>query len=150
MKPSHFEDFVPGEAHELGSFSFTKEEIIDFARQFDPQTFHTDEVAAVDSHFGGLVASGWHTCSRLMRLMCDAYLLDAATGGSPGVEAINWLKPIYPGDVISARRVTLEARRSRSKPDRGMVLSEVTLTNQKQEAVMVMRAWSMMFLRAAG
>lgn len=150
MKPTHFEDFVPGEDHDLGSFSFTKEEIIDFARQFDPQTFHTDEIAAVDSHFGGLVASGWHTCSRLMRLMCDSYLLDAAAGGSPGVEGINWLKPVYPGDVISVRRTTLEARPSRSKPDRGMVLSEVTLTNQNREVVMTMRAWTMMFKREPG
>jgi len=149
MKRTHLEDFEVGQRDELGSFSMTKEEIIEFATQFDPQVFHTDEAAAENSSFGGLVASGWHTCAKLMRTMCDAYLLDAASGGSPGVENISWLKPVRPGDVISAVRTTLEVRPSRSKPDRGMVLSEVELTNQKGERVMTMRAWSMLFRRSA-
>jgi len=150
MKPTHFEDFVVGDHHELGSFSFTKDEVVEFARQFDPQPFHIDAAAADASHFGGLIASGWHTCSRLMRLMCDAYLLDAASGGSPGIEALNWLKPVRPGDVITAVRKTIEVKPSRSKLDRGMVLSDTTLTNQDGEVVMTMRGWLMIFRRNPG
>lgn len=150
MKPTHFEDFFVGDDQALGSFSLTKEEVIEFALQFDPQPFHIDEAAAQASHFGGLIASGWHTCSRLMRLMCDAYLLDSASGGSPGVEALNWLKPVRPGDVITAVRKTLEVKPSRSKPDRGMVLSDTILTNQDGEVVMTMRGWMMLFRRNPG
>ncbi|MBU4611709.1 MaoC family dehydratase [Achromobacter sp. GG226] len=142
-KRYYYEDFLGDGLQDVGSFSFTEDEVIAFASQFDPQSFHTDRDAAAHSIYGGLIASGWHTCSRTMRLMCDAYLLETASSGSPGVENISWIKPVRPGDVIQVRRTTLEHRLSRSHPGRGLVLSEFTLTNQQGEKVMTMRAWSM-------
>ncbi|GAA5236624.1 MaoC family dehydratase [Verticiella sediminum] len=146
----HLEDFTPGQRQHIGEFSLSKEEIIAFARQFDPQVFHTDEEAAKHSSFGGLVASGWHTCSRTMRALCDAFLLEAASGGSPGVQDIAWKKPVLPDQTIRIERETLEIKPSRSKPDRGMVLSELRLTNPAGEVVMTMRSWGMFFRRPQG
>ncbi len=148
-KRYYYEDFLGEGLQEVGSFSLDKDEIIAFARQFDPQSFHTDEAAARQSIYGGLIASGWHTCARTMRLMCDAYLLETASSGSPGIEKVSWILPVRPGDVISVRRTTLESRLSSSKPGRGLVLSEFTLTNQDGETVMTMRAWSMILSRDA-
>jgi len=149
MQPAYLEDFEVGQSAEVGSFSMTKEEIIEFATRFDPQPFHIDEAAAATSPFGGLIASGWHTCAKLMRAMCDAYLLKAASAGSPGIENISWLKPVRPGDVISVARETEKVNPSRSKPDRGMVLSKFTLTNQNGDVVMTMSGWGMFFRRGA-
>ena len=143
----HLEDFCAGQRQYIGEFTLSKDEIITFARQFDPQVFHTDEEAAKHSSFGGLVASGWHTCSRTMRALCDAFLLEAASGGSPGVQDIAWKKPVHPDETIRIERETLEVKPSRSKPDRGMVLSELTLTNPAGEVVMTMRSWGMFFRR---
>ncbi len=148
-QPAYLEDFEVGQNHAVGSFSMTKEEIIEFATRFDPQPFHIDEGAAQQSPFGGLIASGWHTCAKLMRTMCDAYLLKAAGAGSPGIENISWIKPVRPGDVISVVRETEKINPSRSKPDRGMVLSKFTLTNQNGEVVMTMSGWGMFFRRGA-
>jgi len=148
--PVDLEDFEVGQRHEIGTFSMEKDEIVEFASQFDPQLFHIDEDAAAESPFGGLIASGWHTCAKLMRTMCDAYLLKANGAGSPGIENISWIKPVRPGDVISVVRETKQINPSRSKPDRGMVLSHYTLTNQNGEVVMTMTGWGMMFRRGAG
>ena len=145
----YYEDFLGDALQDVGSFSFTQDEIIQFAVQFDPQSFHTDPEAAERSIYGGLIASGWHTCSRTMRLMCDTYLIETASSGSPGIDNISWIKPVRPGDVISVRRTTLEHRMSRSNPQRGLVLSEFTLTNQNGEKVMTMKAWSMILSREA-
>ena len=149
VQPVYLEDFEVGQTSDVGSFSMEKDEIIEFASRYDPQPFHIDEAAAQQSPFGGLIASGWHTCAKLMRTMCDAYLLKAAGAGSPGIENISWIKPVRPGDVISVIRTTEKVNPSRSKPDRGMVLSSYTLTNQKGELVMTMSGWGMFFRRGA-
>lgn len=139
MPKYYFEDFKVGDATLLPSRRVTQDEIITFAKEFDPQPFHVDPEAAKDSIYGGLIASGWHTCCLIMRMMCDAYLLDTASLGSPGIDEVRWLKPVRPGDTIRGERVTLEARASRSKPDRGLVNSEWRIYNQQDELVMTMR-----------
>ena len=117
----YFEDFPPGDVRESPARTVTREEMVAFAREFDPQPFHTDEEAASTTIYGGLIASGWHTVAILMRLMWDAFLADAASLGSPGVDEVRWLKPVRPGDTLRARFTVVEAVPSRSKPDRGVV-----------------------------
>jgi acyl dehydratase len=121
----------------------TREEIIAFAREFDPQPFHTDEAAARQTIYGGLIASGWHTIALYMRLMWDSYLKDTASLGSPGVDEVRWLKPVRPGDTLRARFTVLEAVPSRSKPDRGIVRSLSEVFNQHGEVVMTLRGLGM-------
>ncbi len=139
----YFEDFKVGDSFDLGSRSVTKDEILDFARQFDPQPFHIDEVLAKDSIYGGLIASGWHTASMTMRLLADGILVDAAGMGSPGLDELRWLKPVRPDDTLSARMEVLSARASESKPDRGVVNSLIQVTNQKGETVLTWKAIGM-------
>jgi acyl dehydratase len=117
----HFEDFAPGEVIEYGSYHVTAEEIINFARRFDPQPFHIDPVAAEASILGGLCASGWHICSIMMRMMVDGYLGRSASMGSSGIEEVRWLKPVYAGTTLSCRRTTLEVRRSTRRPEMGVL-----------------------------
>jgi len=138
-----WEDFQPGTVLRTGSYEVTKEEILEFARRYDPQRFHVDEEAAKQTMFGGLIASGWMTGSISMRLMCDAYLLDSASLGSPGMESLKWLKPVRPGDVLTVRVTVLEARPMGSKPDVGLALSRMETLNQREEVVMQMEAWGM-------
>jgi len=144
-----WEDFRIGETVELGTHTFTEAEIIDFARQFDPQPFHTDPEAARGSIFGGLIASGWHTCAVGMRLMCESYINRTVSMGSPGVENVRWLKPVRPGDTISYRRVVLEARPSNSRPEAGLLRSRWEALNQGGELVMTMEGWGMVGRRPA-
>jgi acyl dehydratase len=132
------EDFVVGEVIELGSRSVTQEEIVEFARRYDPQPFHVDENAAKASNFGGLIASGWHTASMFMRLFVDRVLAGGATLGSPGIDEIRWPKPVRPGDVLTARVAVLDVVPSRSKPDRGHVRIRYEVFNQAGEMVMTM------------
>jgi acyl dehydratase len=139
----HFEDFRPGETITLGSHAVTEAEIIAFAREYDPQVFHTDPEAARRSTFGGLVASGWHSCGIFMRLLVDGLLKESSALASPGVDEIRWLKPVRPGDVLQARLTVLDARPSRSKPDRGLVTHTGELLNQRGELVMTIRALSL-------
>jgi acyl dehydratase len=131
-----FEDFIPGEVTTFGAYEVTKAEVIDFASQFDPQPFHLDEEAGRASMLGGLAASGWHSCSILMRLMFDGFMNGSTSIGSPGIDEVRWLKPVFPGDVLSVRQEILEARPSASKPDRGVVRFRFQLMNQKGEVVM--------------
>ena len=138
-----WEDFEAGSVHEFGGHTLTKEEIVRFASEFDPQPFHLDEELAKQSMFGALAASGWHTCSLMMRMMCDAYLLDAASLGSPGLENIKWLKPVLVGDTLSARMEVLEARVMNSRPTVGLVRSRWEALNQRGEAVLSMEGWGM-------
>jgi len=138
-----FEDFAVGMALEIPGPVLTPESIMEFARRYDPQPFHVDEQAARQSAYGGLIASGWHTVSLAMRMICDAYLLDAASLGSPGVNEVRWLKPVRPGDAIRLRMTVLEAKPSRSKPDRGTVLHRWEVFNQKDETVMTMEGYGM-------
>ena len=145
----YFEDYPQGSVYEFGSIAVEEKEIIDFARRFDPQPFHTDPEAAKRSHYGGLIASGWHTAGLMMRLLVDQYLSPASSMGSPGVDELRWLKPVRPGDVLSLRVTVPEATRSRSKPDRGAVRSVTEVMNQRGEVVMSVKATSLMRCRTA-
>ena len=137
-----FENFNVGETVEIGRHAVTEAAILEFGRQYDPQPFHTDPERARTSIYGGLIASGWQTCSIVMRVMCDAYLSEAASMGSPGMEEIRWLKPVRPGDVLVVMR-TIEEARPTSKPDRGLVLSRWDVYNQRDEHVMMMRGYGL-------
>lgn len=148
-KKYYFEDFEVGRIWELSGPTLDAESIVEFARRYDPQPFHVDAEAAKHSAFGGLIASGWHTVGLCMRMICDAYLLDAASLGSPGVNEVRWLKPVRPGDSIRMRMSVLEATISRSKPDRGTVLHRWEVFNQKDELVMSMEGYGMFSRRSA-
>jgi acyl dehydratase len=138
-----WEDFVVGERMEMGRHTFSESEIIEFARRFDPQPFHIDPVAAKESFFGGLIASGWHTCSVGMRLMVESYVNKSKGLGSPGLDNIRWLNPVRPGDTITYTRVLLESRASASRKDVGLVKSRWEGVNQKGELVLTMEGWGM-------
>lgn len=142
-----FEDYVPGAVHEFGSIRVDQDEVLAFGRRFDPQLFHTDPQAAKRTEYGGLIASGWHTAAMMMRMYSDHYLSRVATLVSPGVDELRWLLPVRPGDVLSIRVKVLEARRSRSKPDRGVVRSGVEVLNQRGEAVMTVTALNFILCR---
>jgi len=141
--PLYLEDFAPGQVLESPPRTLTKEEIITFARQYDPQPFHTDEAAAKTSFYGGLIASGWQTVAIMMRLMWDAFLSTTASLGSPGCDEIRWLKPVRPGDTLRARFTITEVVPSRSKPDRGIVRTFNEILNQHGEVVMTVRGLGM-------
>ena len=133
-----FEDFPEGEVKVIGTKLVDADEVVAFARDFDPQPMHTDPEAAKDSYFGGLIASGWHTCAMLMRIMCDGFLLNAASMGSPGVDSVNWIRPVRPGDTLTVTRTTLAARTSASRPDMGIVKTSYAIRNQAGDLVMEM------------
>jgi acyl dehydratase len=139
----YWEDFKPGETLVLGERKIERDEIIAFAKEYDPQPFHVDEDAAKKSFFGGLIASGWQTCGIVMRMMCDHYLCDSASLGSPGVDNIRWLKPVRPGDTLRVERTILESRASNSKPDIGIVKTRWNVYNQRNEEVMSMEGLGM-------
>ncbi len=146
----HFEDYVPGSVFEFGSISLSQPEMIDFARRYDPQPMHTDPEAATKGPYGGIIASGWHTGGAMMRLYVDNYLPGEASLGSPGVDELRWLLPVRPDDRLRIRVSVLETRRSRTKPDRGIVRSLIEVLNQKDEVVMSMRALNLMRCRNGG
>jgi acyl dehydratase len=139
----YFEDFKPGQVIELGSHTITRDEIVAFAKQFDPQPFHLDDEAAKKTIYGGLIASGWHTGSLMMRLLFDGLVKDTVSLGSPGVDELRWVKPVRPGDTLSGRVTVLECVPSRSKPDRGIVRSAVELRNQHGEVVVTSKGLSL-------
>jgi acyl dehydratase len=140
----YFEDYVPGSVFEFGSCSLDEAEILEFAERYDPQYIHIDREAAASGPFGGLIASGWQTAGLMMRLCCDHYLSKVASLASPGVDELRWLKPVRPGDVLRVRATVLEARRSRSKPDRGVVRTFIEVLNQHDDIVMTLQAMNMM------
>ena len=146
----YWEDIKAGEVVELGSRTLDKERMVAFAREFDPQPFHTDEKAAEASIWGGLIASGWLTGSVLMRIFYDGFLKDTASMGSPGIDELRWLKPVRPGDTLSARLTVLETAASRSKPDRGIVRSLMEVLNQHGEVVMTTKGVNFFKRRPAG
>ena len=143
MKKIYLEDFRVGQVIELGSCTVSKDEIIAFARKFDPQPFHIDEAAAERSIYGGLIASGWHTGSLFMRLLYDGLLSHAASMGSPGQDELRWIKPVRPGDTLSARGLVEELIPSRSKPDRGLIRTTYEVFNQDGDKVMMVRGLGM-------
>lgn len=139
----YLEDFKVGDVIEMGPRSVTRDEIVAFARKFDPQPFHVDEDAARASPYGGLIASGWHTMAMCMRMMVDGYIRGTESMGSPGIDELRWLKPVRPGDVLRLRQEVVEVLPSRSKPDRGIVKSAHTLSNQDGQVVMTLRGMGM-------
>lgn len=139
----YFEDYRPGEVHEFGDYLVTREEITEFARRYDPQPFHLDDDAAAESIYGGLISSGWLTCSVLMRLLVDHFISPVASMGSPGIDELRWLKPVRPGDRLRARVTITDTRRSTSKPDRGIVQIRQEAINQDGEVVLAMRGMGM-------
>jgi acyl dehydratase len=133
-----WEDMQPGTVRELGTTSVTREEIKEFAAKYDPQPFHLDEEAGRQSMFGALAASGWQTCGLAMRLTVDNLLRHTDSKGSPGLESLKWLKPVYPGDVLSLRHTIVESRPLRKRPDTGMVRARWEMFNQQGDKVMEM------------
>jgi acyl dehydratase len=143
------EDYEPGSVHEFGAITVEQEDIVEFARRFDPQIFHTAPEAAERTIYEGLIASGWHTASLMMRLFVDHYLSGVASLGSPGVDELRWVKPVRPGDRLSLRVTVEETRRSRTKPDRGILISFIEVINQKGKVVMSMKAVNILLCRRA-
>jgi acyl dehydratase len=145
----YFEDYVPGMVEEFGGIVVEEAEIIDFGKRFDPQEFHTDPVAAARGPFGGLIASGWHTGALMMRMFADNYLSKASSLGSPGIDELRWPRPVRPGDTLWVRVQVLDARVSRSKPDRGIVNTLAEVLNQSGEVVMSLKATTLFRTRPA-
>lgn len=139
----YFEDFEVGRAIEVGKRTVSEEEIIDFAKQFDPQPFHIDRDAASKSIYGGIIASGWHTCSMMMRVMVDGFLRNTASMGSPGVDEIRWIKPVRGGDTLTCIFTALEKRESASKPDRGVIMTLWEGRNQHGDIVATVKGMGM-------
>jgi acyl dehydratase len=140
MPSRYFEDFSVGETVELGSVQMCESDIIAFGERFDPQPFHVDRERARASVFGGLIASGWHTVGLYMRMYVEKVLNESDSMGSPGVDAVRWLKPVRPGDTLRARWTVVECVPSRSKPDRGVIRSRGEMVNQDGELVMRLEA----------
>jgi acyl dehydratase len=134
----YWEDLVVGEVVETGSYTFTADDIKEFAGKYDPQPFHVDEEAAKTSIYGGLIASGWHTTAVCMRLLVGGWVKDVASMGSPGADEIRWLRPVRPGDTVKLRVEVIEKTPSKSKPDRGSMRARYELRNQNDEVVCTM------------
>jgi acyl dehydratase len=145
-----FEDFREGDTADYGRHAVTREEIVSFAAQFDPQPMHLDEAAGAASILGGLAASGWHSCAILMRLICQGWLNESAAMGAPGIDQVKWLRPVRPGDVLGARHTVLETRVSRSKPDRGFVRFRFQLLDQAGRVAMEQENSIMFATRGGG
>jgi acyl dehydratase len=146
----YWEDMPVGSTHDLGTITPTAEEIVAFATQFDPQPFHLDEEAAKQSVFGGLCASGWHTCSMAMRLMVTNFLLESSSQGSPGLENIKWLKPVFPGDTLRLQHTVVESRPMTKRLDVGLVRTVWAMFNQRGEQVLHMEGYGMFRRRTPG
>lgn len=146
----YWEDFTEGLTMSFGPKKVDRDEVIRFATEFDPQPFHLSEEAGKASLFGGLAASGWHTASMVMRLMCDGFILHSSSLGSPGLENLKWLKPVMVGDEIFARMRVLGTRPMKSKPHVGLVHTVWEAVNQRDEVVMVIESWAMFGRRHPG
>ncbi len=135
-KPDYipFETFAPGQKQTFGAYEVTREEIVEFASRYDPQPFHLDQEAAENSLFGNLCASGWHTCAMTMAMMVEN-MAPRTSLGSPGVDELRWLKPVYPGEILSVTMEITQTKASKSRPI-GFVISDITVSNQHGEKVM--------------
>jgi acyl dehydratase len=149
LKERFFEDYTVGEAFEYGDHQITEDEIVEFARRYDPQPFHIDAEAARQSIYGGLIASGWMTGSVMMRMLVDHFVSPLSGMGSPGIDELRWLKPVRPGDRLRVRLTVLEKRRSKTRPDRGLILLQQEALNQNDEVVMTIRSWGLYRCRDA-
>jgi acyl dehydratase len=142
----YFEDVELGAETEFGSYEVTREEVLQFARKYDPQPFHLSDEEAAKTHFGRIAASGWHTCAMTMAVIARHVVAEQQAGlGSPGVDDLRWLKPVYPGDTLTVRGKIVEKRESRSRADIGSIRTETTVTNQ--DGVAVMRYVSIVLFR---
>ncbi len=140
----YVEDFPVGVRREIGSRTVDEAEVIRFAKEFDPQPFHIDKEAAAAGFYGGIIASGWHTCSMTMRLMVDGYLSDSAALGSPGIDELRWLRPVRPGDTLTVYSTVAGVKVSTTKPDRAVMTTKTEVENQNGEIVLTMLGKTMM------
>ena len=144
----YFEDLVVGTISRFGSYAVTRDEVLDFAGKYDPQPFHLSDEAAATTHFGRLSASGWHTCAMMMRMIVDHMQENDHAGlGSPGMDEVRWLKPVYPGDILTCESELLEKRQSRSKPEMGLTRTATRVFNQHGDQVLGVIASSMIRVR---
>ena len=132
----YFEDYEAGRVYELGSVQVELAEVIEFATRYDPQYFHIDESRAKESIYGGIIASGWHTASMMMRIFADNFLSDVSSMGSPGLDELRWYLPVRPGDTLFVSAIVLETRLSKSKPDRGVMRTRTEVHNQSHTLVL--------------
>lgn len=146
----YLEDYVEGSTHEFGPITITEEEIVQFGKMFDPQVFHTDPDAAKETVYGGLIASGWHTCCVLMRMFVEHYLPGPASLGSPGVDELRWRRPVRPGDKLSLRVRVHKVKPSSTKPDRGVLSSYCEMVNQDGEVVATLMGLNLIRYRDRG
>lgn len=145
-----FEDYPPGAVALYGPIVVDEAEVIDFARRYDPQPFHVDRAAAERSPFGGLIASGWHTSAMMMRVLVDRYFSPVAGLGSPGIDQLRWTAPVRPGDRLYVKVTVVDARRSASKPDRGLVRLATEVQKEDGTPAMTMQALTLVKARSAG
>ncbi len=143
-----FEDYIPGAVHEFGAIVVDEQEVLDFGKHFVPLSYHVDKEAAKKSIYGGVIASGWHTAALMMRVYTENYLSSVANLGSPGGDELRWPKPVFPGDTLSVRASVMEARRSESRPDRGIVRTFIEVLNHNRDVVMSMKMVN--FVRCRG
>lgn len=146
-RPIFFDDYVEGQVYVFGKTVVSQDEIIAFARKYDPQSFHIDPVLAKSHAYGGLIASGWHSCAMVMRMMTDDFISESASLGSPGVDEIRWKKPVRPGDTLRVRVEILKTRLSQTKSDRGIVISQVDVENQDLETIMSMKTTGLFLVK---
>lgn len=144
----HYEDVEVGTVERYGAYPVTREEVIEFASRYDPQPFHLSDEAAAQTYFGRLSASGWHTGSMAMRMMVDQMQRrPRASLGSPGIDELRWVKPVYPGDTLSVENETLSKRRSANRPDMGLIFGVTRVFNQHGEVVMTMKSTGLIKVR---
>lgn len=148
VEPLYFEDLVPGTHASFGRYEVTREEVIEFATKYDPQPFHLSDEAAAKTYFGRISASGWHSCAMVMRMLVDNITERKQAGlGSPGLDELRWLKPVYPGDVLRLETELLSKQQSRSRPEMGSFKSAVRVFNQDDLLVMTMQSIGLIQLR---
>ncbi len=138
MTMRYFEDFKVGDTEEFGNYKTSQEDIIEFATEFDPQPFHIDPDAAKEHFFGGIIASGWHTGSMLMRMIVDNQVLASSSMGSPGIDELRWIQPVRPSEILNAQSEVLSSTPHKYKDDRGFVKFKHTILNQNREIKMTM------------
>jgi acyl dehydratase len=149
--PKHYwEDFQPGDVALYGPRLVTREDIVAFAAEFDPQPMHLDEAAASATLLGGLAASGWHICSLLMRMIADGFILDSSSMGAPGVEEMRWLKPLRPGAQIRVRATVLDSRASKSRPEMGLTRFRYEVIDEADAVIATMVVPAMFGRRKPG
>jgi acyl dehydratase len=150
MPKLHWEDFQPGAVAIYGPRLVTREEIVAFAAEFDPQPMHLDEAAASATLLGGLAASGWHSCCLLMRMIADGFVLDSASMGAPGIDELQWLKPLRPGTTVRIRATVLESRASKSRPEMGLTKFRYEMLDEAGDCLTSMVTIAMLGRRAPG